>query len=86
MRAATIADNGKLKGCKLIDFKIEALSIKEVNTCKIDAEIKFQNTRPLRAYNPKFSMWFILLKTNMSISRNNKGLSILQKIPRNEFL
>jgi hypothetical protein len=30
--AATMADKGKLKGCKLIDFKIEALSINEVNT------------------------------------------------------
>jgi hypothetical protein len=37
-----------------MDFKIEALSIKEDKTCKIEADIKFQNINPLSAYNEKF--------------------------------
>ena len=84
--AANAADKGKLNGCKLMDFKIEALSIKEDKTCKIEADIKFQNIKPLRAYNEKFWMWFISLNTTVSMSKNNNGLSMLQKIPKKEFL
>lgn len=84
--AATIADKGKLNGCKFIDLSIEELSIKEVKTCKIEAEIKFQNTKPLKAYKAKFSIWLILLKTIIKIKRNNNGFNMLQKIPKTEFL
>ena len=52
----------------------------------IEAEIKFQKIKPLRAYNEKFSMWLISLKTITKITRNNNGLSILQKTPNKEFL
>lgn len=49
--AARVADNGKLIGCKLIDFSIAALSINEVRTCKTEADRKFQKTNPLKAYS-----------------------------------
>jgi hypothetical protein len=84
--AAKIAESGKLNGCKFTDLRIDALSMKEVSTCRMDADIKFQNISPLKAYKEKFSMWLISLKTTVKISRNNSGLSMLQKIPRKEFL
>lgn len=84
--AANMAESGKLNGCKLTDFRIEALSINEVSTWSIEAEIKFQKIKPLRAYNEKFSMWLISLKTITKITRNSNGLSILQKTPNKEFL
>jgi hypothetical protein len=52
----------------------------------MEAEIKFQNIKPLSAYNEKFSMWLISLKTITKITKNNSGLSILQKTPNKEFL
>ena len=84
--AAKIAESGKLNGCKFTDLRIDALSIKEVSTCRIDAEMKFQNIKPLSAYKEKFSIWLISLKTTVKIIKNNSGLSMLQKIPRKEFL
>ena len=84
--AAKIAESGKLNGCKFTDLRIDALSIKEVSTWSMDAEMKFQNIKPLSAYKEKFSIWLISLKTTVKIIKNNSGLSILQKIPRKEFL
>jgi hypothetical protein len=84
--AATMADKGKQKGCKLIDFKMAALSINEVKTCNIDAEIKFQKIKPVNAYKAKCSIWLICLKTIIRMVKNIKGLSMLQKTPRKEFL
>ena len=84
--AATMADKGKQKGCRLIDFKIAALSINEVKTCKMDAEIKFQKIKPVNAYKAKCSIWFICLNTMIKMVRNINGFNMLQKIPRKEFL
>ena len=84
--AATMADKGKQNGCRLIDFKIAALSIKDVKTCKIEAEIKFQKIKPVRAYSAKCSIWLICLKTMIRIVKNIKGFNMLQKTPKKEFL
>lgn len=84
--AANMAESGKLNGCKFTDLRIDALSINEVSTCRMDAEMKFQNINPLNAYSEKFSIWLISLKTTVKISKNKSGLSMLQKIPKNEFL
>jgi hypothetical protein len=54
--AANMAESGKLNGCKFTDLRIDALSINEVSTCKMDAEMKFQNINPLNAYSEKFSI------------------------------
>ncbi len=84
--AESIAESGKLSGCRLIDFSIEALSINEVITCKIEAEIKFQKISPLNAYKAKCSMWLTCWKTTISISKKRRGFSMLQNNPKNEFL
>lgn len=42
--------NGKAMGSRLTDFRISPLSMNEVSTCRIDAEMKFQKIKPLNAY------------------------------------
>ena len=54
INAANNVEIGKLNDFIFNDFIKFELSIKEDSTCKIVVEIKFQKTKPLKAYNEKF--------------------------------
>ena len=54
INAANKAENGKLNDLIFNDLIKLELSINDDNTCKIAVEIKFQKTKPLKAYNEKF--------------------------------